>query len=347
MAAKTLTFEPLRNSIKNRKFFPVYILHGEEGYFIDALLKDFEDVLTPDEKEFNMTVLYAPRTDLSKVPEMCRRMPMMTDFQIVIIKEAQAAKVNELNVLAKYVESPSPTTVLIIASRGENLKGETLKVAKKNDDAVIFESKPIPEQMLPDYIKSYINGKGVNVEPKSLLMLTEFVGTELSRLYNEIDKLVDILGPGTMITPEAIEKHIGFSKSYNAYELVDALAAKDAKKVFRIANYFRANPKSVALPMVIGSIFAFFSDLMITYFVKEKTDKARMYALGLKWPVQYKRFATAYPRYSASKVIEIIRAIRAFDRMSKGNGSRRDTFDLFQELLYRILTAKGELYPRF
>lgn len=347
MAAKTLAFEPLRTLIKKRSFSPVYILHGEEGYFIDALLKDFSDVLTPDEKDFNMTVLYAPRTDLSRVPEICRRMPMMAEYQIVILKEAQAARANDLNLLAKYIASPSPSTIFIIASRGDTLKGESLKAAKKNDNAVIFESKAIRDYELPKHIQSYINSRGVNVQPKALGMLGEYVGTDLSRLYNEIDKLIDILGPGASVTPEAIEKHIGFSKTYNAYELVDALAVREAKKVFRIAGYFRANPKAVPLVLVNATLFSFFSDLLITYFVKDKTDRGIMTALGIKWPVQFKKFANARTRYNASQVIEIVRAIRAFDRMSKGGGSRRNEYDLFQELMYRILTARGNLFPKF
>lgn len=347
MAAKSLAFEPLQTSIRKRHFSPVYILHGEEGYFIDALLKEFDDVLTDDEKDFNMSILYAPRTDLSTVPEICRRMPMMSDYQIVILKEAQAVRSTDLNVLAKYVANPSPSTIFIIASRGAALKGEILKAAKKNDQAVIFESKAIKDYQLNQYIKSYLDDRGVKTETKALNMLGEYVGTDLSRLYNEIDKLIDILGPGAVITPESIEKHIGFSKTFNAYELTEALAVKDTRKVMRIADYFRANPKAVPMVLVSATVFGFFSDLLTTYFLKDRSERGIMNALGLKNSYHYKKFADARARYNTFQVIEIIRAIRAFDRMSKGVGSRRNEHDLFRELMFRILTAPGELFPKF
>lgn len=347
MAARNITFEPLRALVRERKFSPVYVLHGEEGYFIDELLGEFENVLTPDEKDFNLTVLYAPRIELSQVPVICRRIPMMADFQMVIIKEAQAVRADALRVLVKYIGDVSPSTVLVVAARGESLKGDFLSAAKKSDNVVIFESKKIYENQLPDYIRGYISTRGLNVEPKALSMLGEYLGTDLSKLFNEIDKLISILGPGTTVTPEAIEKHIGFSKSFNAYELVDALAVKDTNKVFRIAGYFKANPRAVPLVVVTATVFSFFSDLLITYFAKDKSEKALMNLLGLKWPVQFRKFANGRTRYNAYQVIEIIRAIRAFDSQSKGHDSRRNEHELFHELMYHILTAPGNLYPRF
>lgn len=348
MAAQTITFEPLRTAIRNRNLAPVYILHGEEGYFIDALLQDFENVLTEDEKEFNFNMVYAPRVDLTSVPTMCRRVPMMADFQMVIVKEAQAvSRATDLNVLAKYVSNPSPDTVLVIASRGAVLKGDILKEAKKNDKVVIFESKKIYDNQLPGYISSYINARGLNIHPKALEMLGEYVGADLSRLYNEIDKLIEILGPGAMVTPEAIEKHVGMSRSFNAFELVDALAAKDAKRAFRIAGYFRDNPKAVPLVMATAALYNYFSDLLLTYFAKDKSDRALMAALGIKWDKAFRRYALGRQRYNAFQVIEVIRAIRAFDRHSKGLDSRLNEHDLFHELIYHILTAPGNLFPRF
>ena len=347
MAAGTLNFETLRATIRNRNFSPVYVLHGEEGYFVDSLVRDFENVLTDEEKEFNLSVVYAPRVDLSQIPEMCQRVPMFSDLQVVIVKEAQAVPANSLKVLAKYVSNPSPTTVLVVAGRGDVLKGDFFSAAKKSDKATIFESKKIYEKDLPSHITNFINSRGLNVQPKALAMLSEYIGPDLSRLYNEIDKLISILGQGSMVTPEAIERHIGFSKTFNAFELVEALALKDSKKVYRIADYFRSNPKSVPLVMATASIFSFFSDLLITYFVKDKTDRAIMTTLGIKWPVQYQKFANGRRNYNAFQVIEIIRSIRAFDRQSKGSDSRRPEHDLFKELMHHILTAPGNLFPEF
>ena len=347
MAAKNIAFEPLRTSIKNRNFSPVYVIHGEEGYFIDTLVSDFENVLPDDEKEFNLNVLYAPRIDISQVPEMCHRIPMFSDFQIVILKEAQSARATDLNVLIKYVNNPSPSTVLVIAGRGATLKGDFMSAAKKSDNVTVFEPKKIYESQIPAYIKQFVNARGLNIDAKGLEMLVEYIGTDLSRLYNEINKLTEILGAGAMVTPEAIEKHIGFSKNFNAFELVDALAAKDAKKAFRIADYFRANPKAVALVLVTSSLFAYFSDLLTTYFSKDQSESALKAMLKIGWDIQFRKFALGRRNYNAYQVIEIIRAIRAFDRQSKGQDSRRNEHDLFKELIYRILTARGELFPKF
>lgn len=347
MAAKNIAFEPLITSIRNRNFSPVYILHGEEGYFIDALVAEFEKVLPEDERQFNLSVLYAPRIDISTVPGICQRIPMFSDFQIVILKEAQAPRATDLNILVKYVQNPSPSTVLVIAGRGQLLKGELVSAAKKSDKVTFFESKKIYESQLGPYITEFVNTRGLNLQPKSLDMLIEYIGSDLSRLYNEIGKLTEILGAGATVTPEAIEKHIGFSRSFNAFELVDAIAAKDAHRVFRIVDYFRNNTKDSPLVMVNSNLFNFFSDLLITYFAKDKTERGLMTLLNVRWPIQFKKFANGRKNYNAFQVIEIIRALRSFDRQSKGNGSRRNEYDLFQELMYRILTARGELFPTF
>jgi DNA polymerase-3 subunit delta len=175
-------------------------------------------------------------------------------------------------------------------------------------------------------------------------MLTEFVGTDLSRLYNEIDKLIGILGPGATITDEAIEHHIGFSKDYNSFELVDALACRDNTKVFRIANYFRANPKAASLVMVNAVLFNYFSDLLTLFFEKDKSERALMAAVGARVSIQFKKFSLGMRNYNAFQVIEIIRAIRRFDVQSKGGGSRQNEHDLFRELMFHILTAPGNLF---
>lgn len=347
MASKTIAFEPLRTAIKSRNFSPIYIIHGEEGYFIDTLVDDFEHVLPDDEKEFNLNVVYAPRIDMVQVPEICHRIPMFSDFQIVIIKEAQAVRTDALNVLIKYLSNPSPSTILVVAGRGKKLTGDFMSAAKKSNHVTIFEPKKIYDNQLPAYVKQFVSSRGLNIDSKGLEMLVEYIGSDLSRLYNEIGKLTEILGQGAMITPEAIEKHIGFSKSFNSFELVDALAAKDAKKAFRIINYFQATPKAVPIVMLTSNVFAYFSDLLTTYFSKDQSDAAIKAMLNIGWDVQYRRYALGRKNYNAYQVIEIIRAIRAFDRHSKGLDSRRDPHDMLKELVYRILTARGNLFPQF
>lgn len=343
MASASTTFASLRASLKKGEYVPVYLLHGEEGYFIDVLTKDFENILSEDQKVFNQYILYAPQTDMLEVVDICRRYPMMSDRIVVILKEAQSVRADLLDKLAKYVSQPSPSTILVICSRGATAKGKQLMAAIKSSDAVVFESKKIPEYQIGTHIANFIKEQGLNVDPKALEMLKEYVGNDLSRLYNEISKLTTILGPGATVTPQAIERNIGYSKEYNAYELVDALAQKDALRVFRIADYFRSNPKSTPLVLATAAIFGFFSDLLVSWYTPDKGDRAQMQALGLKSPYPLKRFAVGRRNYNASQVIEVIRALRQFDAQSKGAGSRQNEHALFHDLMYHILSAKGYL----
>jgi DNA polymerase-3 subunit delta len=343
MAPQTLSFASLKSSIKSKKLAPVYLLHGEEGYFIDQLVKEFDNALSPDEKEFNYYILYAPQVDMEGVVDACQRLPMMADRQIVVLKEAQSITADKLDKLIPYCSSPSASTTLVISSRGEAVRSKKLLDAVNKHGGVVFESKKIYEDKLAPYISNYISERGLNIEPKALEMLRESIGSDLSRLYKEIDKLVDILGPGAMITDEAVERHIGVSKSFNTFELIDALAERDAKKVYQIADYFKANPKSTPLVMAITNIFGYFSDLMVTYFEKDRSERALMNVLGLRYPVQFKRYAIGMKNYNAFQVIEIIRAIRQFAVQSKGIGSRQNEHALFRDMLFHILTAPGEI----
>ena len=347
MATTSVTFEGLKGQIRKRELRQVYLLHGEEGYFIDELVKDFENILSEDEKEFNQYVLYAPQTATEEVMDICRRYPMMSDYQVVILKECQSARADQLDKLAKYIVQPSPQTVLVVCSRGEKAKGKAMLDAMKKSGAVIFESKKIQEYSLGPHIQQFINSRGLNVQPKALEMLKEYIGADLSHMYNELDKLINILGAGATITPESIERHIGVSKDYNAFELVDALAVKDGAKAMRISQYFRANPKAVPTVMLSAALFGFFSDLLIVQSAADKSDRGLMEALGLKSPYPLKRFNGARKHYNAWQTIEVIRAIRQFDAQTKGIGSRRDEHDLRDELIFRILTAPGSLFPKW
>lgn len=342
MALAPVTFDSLRRSVANKQLAPVYLLHGEEGYYIDALVKDFENILSEDEKIFNQYVLYAPETEPSKVMDLCRRIPMMAERQVVILKEAQAIRADALNKLHLYASSPTPTTVLVICCRGAAAKGKDLIAAVKKT-GVIFESKKVRDSALPQLISQYAREKGLTTDQKATVMLAEYIGTDLSRLYNEIDKLATILGKGAAITPEAVERNIGISKEYNSFELVDALAAKDAARAFRIIAYFRSNPKAAPLVLTAASVFAFFADLLLVYYSKDRSERGIMETLGLKYPIQAKRYLTGMRSYNPFQIIEIIGAIRSFDVKSKGLGSRQNEHRLFYDLVYHILTAPGRI----
>lgn len=342
MAVPSVTYDSLCRQISAGQLSPVYLLHGEEGYYIDKLVECFENLLTEEEREFNLHVLYAPEVEPGAVADLCMQYPMMADRQVVILKEAQAIASAKLNQLHRYVSAPASTTVLVICCRGVQAKGKELLAAVRAK-GVNFESKKLSESNAPAVIGDFIKSKGLKAEPKAMEMLRDYVGTDLSRLYNEIDKLTTALGHGATVTTEAVEKNIGVSKDFNNFELVDAVAAKDAKKVFQIAEYFKANPKNNPLVVSAATLFAFFADLLAAFYCQDKSDSGLMAELKLRWPGQLRRYKIAMQRYNAFQIIEIIAAIRRYDAMSKGVGSRQTDHQLFHDLLFHILTAPGDI----
>ncbi len=341
MAAPALTYASLRQSIKNRRLAPMYLLHGEEGYYIDELAKLFESLIPEQERDFNLYVMYGPETEPDRVIEACRRYPMMADFQVVILKEAQAMRSDALNKLASYAAGPNKSTVLVICCRGAQAKAKDLISRMRTNGGIIFESPKLKENTIAPLIEGLIKEKGLNIEAKGLTMLRDYIGLDLSRMYNEIEKLALILGPGSMVTPESIERNIGISKDYNNFELIDAIASRNAEKVFRITGYFRSNPKNNPTVMTVSTLFNYFANLLTAQFTKDKSPASLMNALGLRWQSQLKGYEIGLRNYNAYQSIEIISAIRAFDAMSKGVGSRQPEFDLLHDLMFRILTARG------
>lgn len=339
-SAPALSFPQLRKMIKAGNISPVYLLHGEEGYFIDELVKDFENILPEEERDFNMYTLYGPETTPEAVMELCRQFPMMAERQVVILKEAQSMRADQLNKFHNYASRPNPTTVLVLACRGAAAKGkELLSEVKKN--GIVFESKKITERNLLPAISDLVKEKNLNIEAKALSMLRDYIGADMARLYNEIDKLALILGPGSMITPEAIERNIGISKDYNNFELIDAIITRNAAKAFTIIEYFAANPKANPGVMTSTVLFNQFSNLLVYQYTKDKTQAGYMEALGLKSPWALRNYETAARNYNVRQTIEIISAIREFDARSKGIGSRQNEYDLLRDLIFRILTSQG------
>lgn len=343
MALPEPTFEGIKKAIKARNFAPVFLLHGEEGYFTDALAAEFETILSDDEKAFNQYILYAPETEPAQVIDICRRIPVMSEYQVVILKEAQAIRADKLARFAPYIADPTPSTILAICCRGAAAKGKELTAALKKGGGVAFESKKIADYNIPAYVGAYIRSKGLSADQKPLEMLRDFIGNDLSKLYNEVDKLAALLPEGAAVTPDVIERNIGISKEYNTFELVDAFAAKDAAKVFRCLAYFKANPKAVPLVLATASIFNFFSDLLIAYYVPGRTDAGITEALGLRNPFALRRIRTGLSRYTPFQLVEIISAIRQYDARSKGIGSRMNEHQLFHDLAFHILSAPGRI----
>ncbi len=343
MALPAPTFEGIKKAIKNGDYAPVYLLHGDEGYFTDALAKEFEAILPEEEKAFNQYVLYAPEVEPAQVIDICRRVPMMSERQVVILKEAQAIRADKLGKLATYIAAPVATTILVICCRGAEAKGKELMNALKKGGGVALLSKKIAEYNIPAYIGAYIRTKGLSADQKALEMLRDYIGADLSKLYNEIDKLATLLPPNAAITPEVIELNIGVSKEFNTFELTDALVARDARKAFACINYFRNNPKAVPLVLATAAIFNLFADLLVAYYVPGRTDAAISETLKLRNSFALKRIRQGMANYNPFQIIEILGAIRTFDAQSKGIGSRQNEHRLFHELIYHILSAPGNI----
>ena len=339
----TSDFDAVVMQLNARNFAPVYLLHGEEGYYIDELIKRFEELIPEMDRDFNLYTFYAPEHEPDTIIDACRRYPMMSDYQVVIVKEAQAVPVANLNRLGSYVEKPTPSTILVIASRGEKCKSKELVKQVTANKGMVFESNQLKENAIGATISKYIKAKGLNIEAKGLVMLRDFVGSDLSRIYNEIDKLTVALPAGSTITPEVIERHIGISKDYNNFELVNALARKNAKQAFTIINHFRSDPKRNPFPMTLSTVWNFFSNLLLMLYSPDKSDAGLSAAIGRKSSWVSQDYKDGMRNYNAWKLIEIIRVIRETDCRSKGVNSRMDPYDLLNDMVYRILNAQGSL----
>ena len=336
--AKDTTYEEIVRNLKNRVYAPVYFLMGEEDYYIDRISEYIMDtVLSDTEKEFNQTVVYGADTDIASVINTARRYPMMAEYQVVVVKEAQNLK--NLDGLIYYLQKPLRSTILVFCYKHGTLDRRKKVTAEIEKAGVLFESKRIKDAQLPGFISAYLKRKQVEIEPKASEMMAEFVGADLNRMAGELEKLIITLPKGVRrITPEQIERNIGISKDFNNFELRNALIAKDVFKANQIVKYFEENPKSNPLQLTLSVLFNFFANLMLAYYAPEKSDQGIAAQLGLRSPWQAKDYVTAMHRYSGVKVMQIIGAIRTCDVKSKGMGNASATDgDLLRELVYMIL----------
>lgn len=322
------------SDIKNGNTKPIYFLMGEEPYYIDGISKYIEEnVLSEDEKGFNQMVLYGRDVSVEDIIGNAKRYPMMAEKQVVIVKEAQELSRTIENLLP-YAKDPQPTTVLVICYKYKTLD-KRKKVAKEiAEKGVLFESKKLYESQIPDWIKRVLAGKGYTITPKAAQMLVEFLGNDLSKVNNELEKLQLIIKPGEQITPQLIEENIGISKDFNNFELQNAIGAKDVKKAFAIIQYFSQNPKNNPLVMTVALLYSFFSKLLKYHALSNKNDASK--ALGVN-PYFLRDYQTAAANYPMKKVSAIITAIREVDMKSKGVGAANlPQGDLLKELLVKI-----------
>ena len=337
MAKQVLTYEQLMSSLKRKEYKPVYMLMGDESFYIDQIADYIEEhVLTEDEKAFNQTILYGKDTSLGEIIMAAKRYPMMSPYQVVIVKEAQHIK--NFDDLQFYLENPLNSTLLVFCHKYGKLDGRKKSTQEIEKKGVLFESKKLFDNQVAGWIESYVKSMQVGIDNKASNMLAEYLGNDLTRIVHEVEKLL-ITKPKeqTSITPELIERNIGISKDYNNFELVSALTNKDILKCNRIVDYFGKNTKNNPLVVTITVMFNFFSNLLFYHSLKDKSQMNVANELKIN-PYFVKDFQQAASRYNSAKVTQIISDIRKTDVQSKGFGnSSISDYDLLKELVFKIL----------
>ena len=339
MAKKEISYESICKEIAERKFSPIYVLMGEEPFFIDQITDLLiENVLAEEERDFNQSIFYGADADAVSVINAARRFPMMSEYQLIVVKEAQLMR--DIELLNAYAKHPLSSTVLVINYKYKTLDRRKSLAAAVEKNGILFESKKIPDYKMPGYITGLLQQRSLAIDAKAAQMLSDFLGNDLNRLSKELDKLAIVMAQmgSKRVTPELVERNIGISKEYNNFELIKALATKDVLKVNRIAQYFEKNPKTNPLQMTLAVLFNYFSNLLIAYYSKDRSEAGLMAALGLRSAFQLKDYQMGMRHYSAMKVFLSIGEIRKADAASKGvdNASASDA-DLLKELLYKIM----------
>lgn len=332
----------LLREIEAGKFRPMYMLHGEEPYFIDVLTQALEErVVDPSMRDFNQTIFYGKDSDLGDILDAARRFPMMADQQLVVVKEAQdlAAwrRKDDLARLEAYAGNPVGSTVLVFAFKGKKADARLKAVKLISQNGVLFLSEKVKEWKLAEWIGGYVREAGLDIDGQSAALLADHLGNDLRKVVNEITKLKILLPAGSKITPANIEEHIGISKDFNVFELQNALASKDVGRANRIVNYFEANPKDHPVAMILPVLGSFFSKLFVYHGLRDKNPASAAREMRCA-PFAVKQYAAAARHYDLAKVGRIFGYLREADRKSKGGANATTTHGmLLRETVFKIL----------
>lgn len=333
-----MTFESIMESLKKKEWNPIYFLMGDEGYFIDKITAYISaNVLTEAEKSFNQTTVYGKDTTTADVINMSKRYPMMAKNQVIIVKEAQNLK--KIEDIVYYAEKPLNSTILVINYKYKTLDKRTKAYKILSSKYVLFESKKLYDNKVPDWIKGYLKEKNFTIGPQESQLLTDNLGNELSKISNELDKIIISKKAGdTKITLDDIEQNIGISKDFNTFELNKAMGQKNIFKANQIVDYFGKNQKDHPIVLTISSLFHFFSKVLLYYFVPNKGDRSETARiLGIS-PFFIDDYSTAAQKYNKAKVVKIISILREFDARSKGvDNSSSSPAELLKEMIFKIL----------
>ena len=332
-----VTYEEILSDLKKRIFKPVYFLAGEEPYYTD-LITDYiaEKILPEGEKAFNQIIYYGEDTTINAIIETSRRFPMMSSHQVVIIKEAQTLK--KIEDLILYIEKPLLSTILVFNYKYKTIDKRTKLYKALENHAVYFESPKLRDYQIPAWIEKYLMSKGIKTDPTASALLTEYLGTDLHKIANELNKLIITLPEGKpVITSALIEKNIGISKEYNNFELQKAIGEKNILKANTIINFFGNNPKDNPVTLSIASLFSFFSKLLTYHYLTDKSKNNVASVLKVN-PFFVKDYETAAAKYNVARTVQIISLLRIYDMKTKGFGDlSSDPGDLLKELVFKIL----------
>lgn len=335
-----MTFEEILRDIQAKRFMPVYFLHGEEPFFIDRIADAVEaHALSEAEKGFNQTILYGKEVDPVTLLDYLRRYPMMSERQVVILREAQEMK--GLAELAAYVENPMLSTVFVVCHKHKKFDMRT-KAGKalQGKNTVLLESKRLYDNQVPDWISGYCKTKKLGIEPQGAALLAEYLGSDLDRIANELDKLVLNLPAGTAVTPAHVQEYVGINKDYNVFELQKAFATRDLPKIARIREHFASNIRRNPLIVTIGSLYTYFSKVYMLHSIKNSSDAEMVKTLELRSEWFLKEYKLAANNYSPAQTAHVISLLKEYDLRSKGvdnDTTSTGEEELMKELFWKIL----------
>ena len=338
--AKNVSFDSIMADLEARRFAPVYYLMGDESYYIDKI-SDYisEHVLQPEERDFNQTVVFGSDVTASQVADYARRYPMMSEHQVVIVKEAQNIKQTEA--LEKYFKQPLASTILVICHKNGTVDGRKREYIKSIQSAgVLFESKKLRDRDLPVFIENYLKARNVGIDAKSTQIIADSIGADLSRLASELDKVIlSLPKENRIVTPQVVEDQIGVSKEFNSFELRDAIVNRNVFKANQIIKYFDENPKAGSIYAFLPMLFNYFQNLMIAYYAPNRQSQEGVAEwLELRSPWAAKDYMTGMRNYTGMKVMQIIGKIREIDAKSKGlDNPNTPPGELMKELIFYIL----------
>ena len=335
-----MTYQEILKDLKAKNYKPIYFLHGKEAYFIDKIVDYVENnILSDAEKGFNQSVIYGKEADPKTVIDTASRYPMMAPLQVVLLKEAQDMKGFDL--LKPYFENPVKTTVLVISYKHKAFNKFNTKFGKSvKAGSVVLDSKELYDNQVPDWISAYLKTKKLTIKPKSAALIGEYLGTSLSKISNELDKLALNVPAGSEVTDDAIEQNIGISKEYNVFEFQKALAGRNVLKANRIANYFAANEKKHSPVMVTAMLHGFFAKVYMLHHSRGASSAEVLKTLGLRSDWFLKDYKLAASNYSLGKTEQVINILKEYDLKSKGvdfNATGSADGALIKEMVYRII----------